>query len=68
MRLDLVIRGATVVTPGRTEAADIGIAGGKSLAGYSVYDGWRVQGWPRLVLRAARSCSLTARSRPGVPV
>ena len=29
MGLDLVIRGATVVTPGRMEAADIGIAGGK---------------------------------------
>jgi dihydropyrimidinase len=26
-------------------------AGMESLAGYSVYDGWRVQGWPRLVLR-----------------
>jgi dihydropyrimidinase len=22
-----------------------------SRAGYSVYDGWRVQGWPRFVLR-----------------
>jgi dihydropyrimidinase len=23
----------------------------ESLSGYSVYDGWQVQGWPRLVLR-----------------
>ncbi|MGH3211465.1 MAG: amidohydrolase family protein [Trebonia sp.] len=29
MGFDLVIRGATVVTPGRREAADIGIAGGE---------------------------------------
>jgi len=83
---DLVIRGATVVTPGHAEAADIGIAGGRiarlggtmaiavgsdadialwdpgrrrtidgarmqSLSGYSVYDGWQVQGWPAFVLR-----------------
>ena len=150
MGLDLVIRGATVVTPGRREAADIGIAGGRiaqlggtmagtqelaaggllaipggvdahthlvhqglgdrlgfpvwvddfwsgsraaiaggsdadialwdpghrrtiagarmqSLSGYSVYDGWQVQGWPRFVVRRGRSCSLTARSR-AVPV
>jgi dihydropyrimidinase len=26
-------------------------AGMESLSGYSVYDGWQVQGWPRLVLR-----------------
>jgi dihydropyrimidinase len=26
-------------------------AGMESLAGYSVYDGWQVQGWPRVVLR-----------------
>jgi dihydroorotase-like cyclic amidohydrolase len=32
MGLDLVIRGATVVTPGRMEAADIGIAGGEVTA------------------------------------
>jgi hypothetical protein len=73
--LDLVLRGATVVTPGHAEAADIGIAGGRiaqlggtmsgtrelaaggllaipgGIAGYSVYDGWQVQGWPRFVLR-----------------
>src|ERR1700728_4005829 len=29
MVFDLVIRGATVVTPGRREAADIGVADGK---------------------------------------
>ena len=29
MGFDLVIRGATVVTPGHREAADIGIAGGR---------------------------------------
>jgi dihydropyrimidinase len=23
----------------------------QSLSGYSVYDGWQVQGWPRFVLR-----------------
>jgi dihydropyrimidinase len=23
----------------------------ESLSGYSVYDGWQVRGWPRLVLR-----------------
>jgi dihydropyrimidinase len=26
-------------------------AGMESLSGYSVYDGWQVQGWPRVVLR-----------------
>jgi len=39
----------------------------QSLSGYSVYDGWQVQGWPRFVVRRGRSCSLTARSR-AVPV
>ena len=29
MAFELVVRGATVVTPGRREAADIGIAGGR---------------------------------------
>lgn len=65
---DLVIRGATVVTPGHAQTADIGVAGRialwdpghrrtidgarmRSLSGYSVYDGWQVQGWPALVLR-----------------
>jgi dihydropyrimidinase len=39
----------------------------RSRAGYSVYDGWTVQGWPRFVIRWARSCSPTAvaRRNPG---
>jgi len=28
-RFDLVVRGGTVVTPGRQEVADVGVAGGR---------------------------------------
>ena len=36
----------------------------RSRADYSVYDGWDVQGWPRIVSSAARCCWPTARSSP----
>jgi dihydropyrimidinase len=41
----------------------------QSLAGYSVYDGWQVQGWPRFVLRRGQLVltdgQLTARPGDG---
>jgi dihydropyrimidinase len=39
----------------------------QSLAGYSVYDGWQVQGWPRFVLRRGQTVLAdgTSLARPG---